>query len=304
MVTLKGKRWNIDSPNNNIRQQFINIHLRPFLVTEHPQMDYWDVIKGNIVAHREECVVYDFIHREIWNKSEQMRLLRVLKRVVQLIDNCRFSALDFGAGTGNVTKKLLGLGFKVNAVDISPEMCRFLLVHNKDDAATGKLTVFNVNVDVANTSGKYDLVTCYSVLHHLPDCIRTLKVLSGLTKKGGVLYVDHEVSPRFHTRIMALKRDIVARAFLWSYYFTNKILEYCYLRLHGIRVPNINYSKSDVGLSASWGRIVNILEEEGFSVELTEYYAHHSRFQTPLDILHRLILKSNTIMLIAKKDLC
>lgn len=271
---------------------------------EHPRLDYWDIINGNIKLHKEEFAVYDFIHTEIWNRSEQMRLMRVLKRVVQLIDNCRFNALDFGAGTGNVAKKLLSLGFKVTAVDISPEMCRFLLVCNKDDVAAGKLAVSGVNIDVVKASGKYDLVTCYSVLHHLPDCIRTLKVLSRLTKKGGVLYLDHEVSPRLHVRTMALKRDIVARAVLRSYNSINRILEVCYLRIHGIRVPDFDYSKSDVGLSTRWGSIVNILEEEGFSVELTEYYAHHMRFQTPLDILHRLIVKTNTIMLIAKKDLC
>jgi SAM-dependent methyltransferase len=189
-------------------------------------------------------------------------------------------------------------------VDISPEMCRFLLVNNKDYAIAGKLTVLNVNVDVTNVNGQYDLVTGYSVLHHLPDCIKTLKILSRLTKKGGVLYLDHEVPPKSRAGTMAETRHIVARAIVRSYHFINSLLEDCYLRLHGIRVPNIDYSKSDVGLSAKWGSIVNILKEEGFSVKLTEYYACHSRFQTPLDILHRLIVKSNTIMLIAKKDLC
>ena len=117
---------------------------------EHLHLDYRDIINGNIKVHRQECLVYNFIHSEIWNKSEQMRLTRVLKRIAQLIDNCQFRAMDFGAGTGNITEKLLGLGFKVTAVDISPEMCSFLIAHNKSDVEVGKL-----KVSAFKTSPKY-----------------------------------------------------------------------------------------------------------------------------------------------------
>ena len=43
--------------------------------------------------------------------------------------------------------------------------------------------------------GKFDLITCYSVLHHLPDYITALEGLSVFLKKGGVIYIDHEASP-------------------------------------------------------------------------------------------------------------
>lgn len=259
------------------------------------RIDYWAVIQGNVEVHREESAVYDFIHKEIWNNSEQKRLRRALKSAIDLIDNNQFNALDLGAGTGNVTKKLLGLGFRVTAVDISPEMCNVLVVNNKDDVASGRLTVLNVNIDTTKTSGQYDLVTCYSVLHHLPDYMLTLRMLARLTKKGGVLFIDHEGTP------VNSAKGIIEKVIVKGYNFVNSILENAYLLLHEVKVPNIDYSKSDVNLSITWSSVVSVLKREGLTAKLTKYYACQTRYETPLNILHKLIVKRNAVMLIAKK---
>ena len=257
--------------------------------------DYSVVVQGNVEVHRVESAIYDFIHEEIWNRTEQKRLRLALKSAIGLIDSNQFEALDFGAGTGNVTKKLLGLGFRVTAVDISPEMCNVLIVNNKDDVASRRLSVLNVNIDTAKMSGQYDLVTCYSVLHHLPDYLLTLRVLARLTKKGGVLFIDHERTP------VSLAKGIVEKVIVKGYYFVNNTLENAYLRLHGVKVPNIDYSKSDVNLSIRWSSVIDVLKREGFTTRLTRYYACETRYETPLNILHKLIVNRSNIMLIAKK---
>lgn len=101
-----------------------------------------------------------------------------LKFATAEIDENSFKALDFGAGTGNITEKLLKLGFEVTAIDISQEMCRILKAKNKTALREGRLRVWNVNFDKTRITDRFDLVACYSVLHHLPDYIGTIRKLS------------------------------------------------------------------------------------------------------------------------------
>jgi 2-polyprenyl-3-methyl-5-hydroxy-6-metoxy-1,4-benzoquinol methylase len=84
---------------------------------------------ANINVHRIEAKYYDLIHPEVYGKFEQKRINSILKKVDKLVkNNIEYNkrALDFGSGTGNITGKLLELGYTVTAVDISSEMCRIL----------------------------------------------------------------------------------------------------------------------------------------------------------------------------------
>ncbi|MEJ2243215.1 MAG: methyltransferase domain-containing protein [Candidatus Bathyarchaeota archaeon] len=85
-----------------------------------------NIRKANISLHKYEANYYELIHPEIYNEPEQKRLISELKKANVLIssspDNLRM-ALDFGAGTGNITGKLLRMGYNVTAVDLSLEMC-------------------------------------------------------------------------------------------------------------------------------------------------------------------------------------
>ncbi len=112
-----------------------------------------------------------------------------------MTDN-RKVALDVGAGTGNLTGKLLQLGYTVTAVDISQEMCGILQKKYLAYLQSKKLTVVCSPIEeLSFEEGKFDLITCYSVLHHLPDYVGALRCLSVFLKKGGVIYLDHEASP-------------------------------------------------------------------------------------------------------------
>lgn len=70
-------------------------------------LNYDEVIQGNIELHKLEASYYDVIHYEIWDKKEQTRLKYMLKQILTLLPKQHdISALDFGAGTGNITEKL------------------------------------------------------------------------------------------------------------------------------------------------------------------------------------------------------
>jgi 2-polyprenyl-3-methyl-5-hydroxy-6-metoxy-1,4-benzoquinol methylase len=135
-----------------------------------------------------ETRFYEASHPEIYNRSEQRRIELLLTSVDRLVDNNHRKALDFGAGTGNLTGKLLQMGYKVTAVDISKEMCEILRGKYDDFAGVGSLEICNTDIEGAGFDEKeFDLITCYSVLHHLPNYVDVIRRLSFFLKKGGVM---------------------------------------------------------------------------------------------------------------------
>ena len=154
--------------------------------------------QANVAVHRSEAKYYEALHPEVYSKKEQKRISDKLKMANKLVADNQKYALDVGAGTGNLTGKLLQMGYRVVAVDISPEMCAILQRKYGAYVKSNKLTIINSPVENLDfDAGKFDLITCYSALHHLPDYLSALKNLSALLKKGGVIYVDHEVSPSY-----------------------------------------------------------------------------------------------------------
>ena len=73
---------------------------------------------------------------------------------------------------------------------------------------SGKLNVVNSAIEDLNLDkNEFDLITCYSVLHHLPNYMKTIQQLTDYLKKGGLIYLDHETpflwtTPRFGERVV------------------------------------------------------------------------------------------------------
>ena len=134
--------------------------------------------QANVAVHRFEAPYYEILHPEVYSRQEQKRITAKLKAIDQQIAGNQKNALDVGAGTGNLTGKLLKMGYNVTATDISPEMC---LILKKKFAVylPDKLTVINSPIEsLSFGQGKFDLITFYSVLHHLPDYPSALRAVS------------------------------------------------------------------------------------------------------------------------------
>jgi len=263
-------------------------------------LTYERVIEGNIELHHKEAKFYDRIHQEIWNSREQKRLWRILRIAVSQVEDNRFRALDFGSGTGNVTGKLLDLGFKVTAVDLSREMSKILKLKYEKDVENGKLNILNFNIDKVQMEGNFDFVACYSVIHHLPHYFETIRKLARLTRKGGILYVDHEPAPLFAERN---PRCILNRAVNYVHCFTKDLLN-C-LHFWSVNIPKLDYSKADVRSKRGdldYERIMDVLRKEGLSiVEFYSYYLADSWFRLPTAPFHKIVAGPNVTLLIAKK---
>ena len=197
---------------------------------------------ANVVVHRFEAEYYELLHPEVYGKQEQKRIDIILKMVDKLITGNRKRALDFGAGTGNLTGKLLRMGYSVTAIDISAEMCAVLKKRFNAYLKTGKLVVLNSPIEDASfEGGEFDLITCYSVLHHLPDYAGALRALSVFLKKGGVMYLDHEPSPFYWTTESQSLVHLVKS----MYSHSNPLINALYFQLVGVAVPSIDYALSD-----------------------------------------------------------
>lgn len=150
-----------------------------------------EILQGNLSLHdAEHATNYDSDRYEIFGYWEQRRILRELKELAPAGKIC----LDIGAGTGNLTEKLLRLGAtEVVAVELCQPMIEVMknkLLPQYED----RLTIVNADIDsfLDRSQRKFDIICEYSVLHHLPDYIETLIEIKEHLSPRGDLYLDHE----------------------------------------------------------------------------------------------------------------
>ena len=261
------------------------------------------IYEANIAVHRIEASFYELFHPEVYGRQEQKRIMDNLKRVDKLVTDNQKRALDFGAGTGNITGKLLALGYAVTALDISAEMCEALRKKFKAQMKAEKLIVVNLTIeDVHFGSSKFDVITCYSVLHHLPDYEEALQKLCRFLKKGGVMYLDHEASPNYWKTEPSMLGEIVKALYLHS----NPIINSLYFRTIGFNVPRLDYGLSDYWHkkehSLDHRKIKGIFEKEKFEFsQRTDYHGEGTWVPNPLFPIYKRVCRPEMSCWIAKK---
>jgi ubiquinone/menaquinone biosynthesis C-methylase UbiE len=223
--------------------------------------------------------------------------------VDKLVANNQKMALDFGAGTGNLTGKLLSMDYKVTAIDISAEMCAILKKKYKTHLDAKKLVVINSPIeDVSFDRGEFDLITCYSVLHHLPDYADAIQKLSVFLKKGGVMYLDHEASPFYWKHEPGVMANLVKHV----YFHSNPVINVLYFGIIGLKVPSLDYTLSDYWHKnehpLNHKKIERIFEKENFEFfTRKDYYLKKTWVSNPLFNIYRYTCKPEMSFWIAKK---
>lgn len=156
-----------------------------------------DMLLFNIEAHDKIAYCYEKNHKEIFNKIEQERLRESLNRAIEVIStNTPYRALDFGCGSGNVTRHLINLGIHTTSADVSEEFLKIIQATFGFTGISETLKIDRKGIEnVPNET--FDLVSVYSVLHHIPDYLSSISEMIRVLKCGGVLYIDHEASDAF-----------------------------------------------------------------------------------------------------------
>lgn len=157
-----------------------------------------DLIKHNREMHDLLAPLYETRHLEIFNPVEQRRIRELLQALLErfLSRGITPHVLDFGAGTGNLTKQLLNLGASVVAADVSEGSLKELL---EMTGRPTRLETMKLNgQDLSEIEAdRFDMVATYSVLHHVPDYLAIIDEFVRVVKPGGIIYLDHEVCPSY-----------------------------------------------------------------------------------------------------------
>src|SRR4030042_680499 len=261
------------------------------------------VHEANVAVHRFEARYYELLHPEVYGKQEQKRINSKLRMVDQLIEDNQKKALDFGAGTGNLTGKLLRMDYTVTAIDISAEMCAILKKKYNAYLKAKKLIIINSPIeDVSFGRGEFDLITCYSVLHHLPDYVGAIQRLSVFLKKRGAMYLDHEVSPFYWKR----ESRNLARFVKNIYFHSNPLLNTLYFRIVGVDMPSLDYTLSDYWHKKEHPLVHEkmecIFEKERFDFfRRIDYHLTGTWVLNPIFYLYKRICKPEMSFWVAKK---
>jgi 2-polyprenyl-3-methyl-5-hydroxy-6-metoxy-1,4-benzoquinol methylase len=260
--------------------------------------------EANVKLYQFEAKYYEVLREEIYGRYEQKRIYSTLKRIENLIIGSRKKALDFGAGAGNITGKLLQMGFRVTAIDISPEMCTILKNKFKNYLEDKKLEVINSPIeDINYNKPKFDLIACYSVLHHLPNYEAVIQKLSAFLKKGGIMYLDHEgiTYPD--------KSNKIARLAEKAHFLLNSKLNSLFLKTKGVTTPSVDHI--DYSLADYWAyeeheidhnKIKRVFEKENYSsFKRIDYLLNRSWIFSPTFYLFKCFSKPNYALWIARK---
>ncbi len=148
-----------------------------------------DVVRSNVEVHTRMADSYDRDepHFRPENREKvRMNLLRVAERTGT------GRLLDIGCGTGFVISLLAKTFDEVHGIDPTRAML------DKVDTSPGNITLHEgVAEDLPFPDASFDLVTAYSVLHHLADHRPALAEVARVLRPGGVFYVDLEPNRAF-----------------------------------------------------------------------------------------------------------
>ena len=108
-------------------------------------------------------------------------------------------ALDFGCGTGRVTKLLLEAGYSVTAYDLSPGML------DQARSAIGERKDVRFTTDPESVSGPWTLIAALGVLDYYQDSTVLWNEWRRLVQPGGTLLVTapnaHSLLARIYTTL-------------------------------------------------------------------------------------------------------
>jgi 2-polyprenyl-3-methyl-5-hydroxy-6-metoxy-1,4-benzoquinol methylase len=228
-------------------------------------------IARNVALHNKISAKYDSLHDEIFNPVEQERLAQRLELTRDAVRTAarHLSALDFGCGSGNLTRHLLALGFEVTAADVSQGFLDLI-----GDRYPGVRTLLMNGRDLSNIEdSSFDVVTTYSVLHHIPDYLGALREMARVVRPGGVIFIDHEQNEQFwkNSPVYAEFRRRALRVD-WLKYLTPMNYIHRVRRIFDPRYSN----EGDIHVwpddHIEWGQIKQLLFSLGFEAVLEEDY--------------------------------
>lgn len=225
------------------------------------------------------AATYEKVHREIFNSIEQQRLHQTLREAVGAVQTGSqpVTALDYGCGSGNLTRHLIELGVHTISADVCDEYVRAV---QAEFSETGTSRTLEINGrDLSNVpEAQFDLVATYSVLHHVPDYLAIVEEFCRVTKPGGVVYIDHEVTETYYQRppiyVEFLRKARPRFNFRRYWSLLRDVRGYQHILR---RLANPRYKREgDIHVwpddHIEWDKIEQIMKSQGFEVVFRQDY--------------------------------
>ena len=231
-------------------------------------------IARNVRIHDRIAAKYEETHDEIFNPVEQSRLRETLARAKSALRTGteRPRALDFGCGSGNLSRHLLAIGFEVVAADVSPGFLQLVESRHRGDPLSTYLMDGKGLAGIDD--GGFDLVATYSVLHHIPDYLAAVGEMGRVTRPGGIVYIDHEHSPGYWSGDPAYREFLrAARRFTWRKFL---VPQNYYGKLRRALIDPHYSNEGDIHVwpddHIQWEAISEQLSDQGFETLFAEDY--------------------------------
>ncbi len=164
------------------------------------EAEYRKVMEANIAVHGKVAAAYN--KNEPQFRPENLaRVKNILRGLVDRVSAKRL--LDIGCGTGFVIDLVRDMVEEIHGVDVTQPM-----LDRVDRSGPAKITLScgdAATFDPGPTP--FDMVTSYSVLHHLYDVEPTMRTAYKALKPGGVYYTDLEPNRAFWTALTPIKAD-------------------------------------------------------------------------------------------------
>lgn len=138
---------------------------------------------ANIELYKRYAKKYNRLERSLFMKENQERIKKIIRDLAKGREDGKF--LDIGCGSGNVLKFAEPVFAETFGLDISLEMLREFPT-KKSLLVRGDVTALPFKSD------EFEVVTCYSLLHHVKDVDKLIEECFRVLKKGGVVYTDND----------------------------------------------------------------------------------------------------------------
>jgi SAM-dependent methyltransferase len=206
-----------------------------------------------------------------WQEQAEARAL-MWKRRVDLITPFKQSGrlLDIGAGDGNFLDTAKAEGFETYGTELS---------HTGADYAAKrghKLLIGQIR-EIDFTDLKFDVITIWHVLEHVPNPGEVLRIISGLLKPGGVLAlaVPNEENHLFRYRLRGKRGPNPLGSLTWSKEIHLTHFQPATLR-HGLResglIP-VRFGVDDIYSDRSPKNMAKLLMQKSLSMMLQWHFS-------------------------------
>lgn len=126
------------------------------------------------------------------------------------------SVFDIGTGGAAFLKTCLDRGYKVSGVEPNAWLCNWAKQEYDIDVMPGTLQ------DALPSEKKYDLVTIWDVLEHVPDPRVVIQQVSSIIKNDGIFILTFPDIGRWLPRLLGRKWSYLSTVHLW--YFTRELI--------------------------------------------------------------------------------